>query len=79
MKRKTISKKELTARWSKSLVKNFAPAYTVVVNGKYIEYQYDLSDVERVEQLPEFKQELKRIDRQRTIQNMQMPVSYELF
>ena len=79
MTNKFLTKKELLARWSKSLVKNFAPAHTVTVNGKYIEYQYDLSDVERVEQLPEFKQELKRINRQRSIQSMPLPESNELF
>lgn len=79
MKNKFLTKKELIARWSKTLVDNFDPTHTVIVYDNYVVYQYDLSEVERIEQMPEFLQELKRINGQRAKQKMPIPVSYELF
>ena len=79
MKNKFLTKKELVARWSKSLVENFAPSHTVIIYDNYVVYQYDLSEVERIEQMPEFKQELKRINKQRASQLMPTPESYALF
>lgn len=79
MMNKFLTKKELVARWSKSLVENFAPSHTVVTYDNYVVYQYDMSEVERIEQMLEFKLELKRINKQQASQLMPTPESFALF
>ena len=63
-----ITKTELTRRWSKSLVKRFAPTpFRTAPNdygGADICY-YLISDIERIERNPEFQNELDKINEQR--------------
>ncbi len=79
-----ITKTELTRRWSKSLVKIFAPTpFRTAPNdygGADICY-YLISDIERIERDPEFQNELDKINEQRAKQRMPIPIidSYTLF
>ena len=65
-----INKTELTDRWSKSLVKKYGKLCLVGTKpnpyGGPDIYMYSLAAVLKVEQLPEFVEELARINRQRT-------------
>jgi hypothetical protein len=76
-----ITKTALKRRWSNSLVSEFAPQCIKKANphGDAEMCLYAIADIERTEQMPEFKQELKRINKQRASQLMPTPESYALF
>ena len=80
---KFLTKNELIIRWSKSLVNNYGKLCQVVrtpnrYGGADI-YLYPLSEIERVEQLPEFIRDRKRINKQRADQKVPIPKSNVLF
>ena len=80
--KKYITKSELIERWSKSLVRKYFPVPTCRQNNPYGGEDiclYAIEEILRIEQLPEFIVDLKRINEQREKQKSLPVESYVLF
>lgn len=80
--RKYITKSELVKIWSKSLVRNFFPEPSFKKKNPHGGEDiclYEIDEIKRIEQLPEFIEELKRINEQREKQKSRPVESYVLF
>ena len=79
---KYITKTELEKRWSKSLVCKDFPIPTCTKQNPYGGNDvclYDMDEILRIESLPEFIADLRRINEQRTKQKSRPIESHVLF